>query len=184
MVPGQLSDIEIRRLRVFRVIAEAGGFSQASDAAHLAQSALSRHVRLLEVQTSQRLRNCLPCAPANAVLLSVLHPAVVELLVVKDPAEGGPLLHLVDRKGLAQSRTAERIAAVVVVARHEQVGNLAPDHVKAALGDLPLVRSIVLRDVTEVPNIGDIAFLAILRNPSRLRFEIVRILLGVVLGIG
>lgn len=37
------------------MVAESGGFSQASDAAHLAQSALSRHVRLLEEELKTRL---------------------------------------------------------------------------------------------------------------------------------
>lgn len=47
--------MNLKQLRYFVLVAESGGFSQASDAAHLAQSALSRHVRLLEEELQSRL---------------------------------------------------------------------------------------------------------------------------------
>jgi LysR family nitrogen assimilation transcriptional regulator len=47
--------MNLKQLRYFVMVAESGGFSQASDAAHLAQSALSRHVRLLEEELDTRL---------------------------------------------------------------------------------------------------------------------------------
>lgn len=47
--------MNLKQLQYFVMVAEAGGFSQASDAAHLAQSALSRHVRLLEEELHARL---------------------------------------------------------------------------------------------------------------------------------
>ena len=47
--------MNLKQLRYFVMVAESGGFSQASDAAHLAQSALSRHVRLLEEELHTRL---------------------------------------------------------------------------------------------------------------------------------
>ncbi len=50
MVPGQLSDIEIRRLRVFRVIAEAGGFSAAELELNIGRSTISTHIKDLEIR--------------------------------------------------------------------------------------------------------------------------------------
>jgi LysR family nitrogen assimilation transcriptional regulator len=47
--------MNLKQLQYFVMVAEAGGFSQASEAAHLAQSALSRHVRLLEEELHTRL---------------------------------------------------------------------------------------------------------------------------------
>lgn len=47
--------MNLKQLKYFLMVAESGGFSQASDAAHLAQSALSRHVRLLEDELRTRL---------------------------------------------------------------------------------------------------------------------------------
>ncbi|MFT7287725.1 MAG: LysR family nitrogen assimilation transcriptional regulator [Halieaceae bacterium] len=47
--------MNLKQLQYFIMVAESGGFSQASDAAHLAQSALSRHVRLLEENLHTRL---------------------------------------------------------------------------------------------------------------------------------
>lgn len=47
--------MNLKQLRYFVIVADAGGFSQAADAAHLAQSALSRHVRLLEGELNTRL---------------------------------------------------------------------------------------------------------------------------------
>ncbi|MFK7828810.1 MAG: LysR family transcriptional regulator [Congregibacter sp.] len=49
--------MNLKQLRYFVKVAEAGGFSQASEAVHLAQSALSRHVRLLEEELDARLFN-------------------------------------------------------------------------------------------------------------------------------
>lgn len=50
MVPGQLSDIEIRRLRVFRVVAESGGFSAAELELNIGRSTISTHIKDLEIR--------------------------------------------------------------------------------------------------------------------------------------
>ena len=47
--------MNFKQLHYFVMVAEAGGFSQASESAQLAQSALSRHVRLLEEELRTRL---------------------------------------------------------------------------------------------------------------------------------
>ena len=47
--------MNLKQLQYFVMVAKAGGFSQASESAHLAQSALSRHVRLLEEELNTRL---------------------------------------------------------------------------------------------------------------------------------
>jgi LysR family nitrogen assimilation transcriptional regulator len=49
--------MNIKQLRYFVKVAECGGFSQAADAVQLAQSALSRHIRLLEEELNTRLFN-------------------------------------------------------------------------------------------------------------------------------
>lgn len=49
--------MNIKQLQYFVKVAECGGFSQAADAVHLAQSALSRHIRLLEEELNTRLFN-------------------------------------------------------------------------------------------------------------------------------
>lgn len=43
-------DLDLRQLRYFVAIAESGGFSAAAEVLHIAQSALSRHVRNLEAE--------------------------------------------------------------------------------------------------------------------------------------
>ncbi len=45
---GQLSDIDIRLLRVFRVVAEAGGISAAELELNIGRSTISRHIKDLE----------------------------------------------------------------------------------------------------------------------------------------
>jgi DNA-binding transcriptional LysR family regulator len=50
MKPGQLTDIEIRRLRVFRVVAEAGGFSAAELELNIGRSTISTHIKDLEIR--------------------------------------------------------------------------------------------------------------------------------------
>jgi DNA-binding transcriptional LysR family regulator len=50
MVMGQLSDIEIRRLRVFRVVAEAGGISAAELELNIGRSTISTHIKDLEIR--------------------------------------------------------------------------------------------------------------------------------------
>jgi len=47
---GQLSDIEIRRLRVFRVVAEAGGISAAELELNIGRSTISTHIKDLETR--------------------------------------------------------------------------------------------------------------------------------------
>lgn len=49
--------MNIKQLQYFVKVAECGGFSQAADAVQLAQSALSRHIRLLEEELNTRLFN-------------------------------------------------------------------------------------------------------------------------------
>ena len=46
----QLSDIEIRRLRVFRSVAEAGGFSAAELELNIGRSTISTHIKDLEIR--------------------------------------------------------------------------------------------------------------------------------------
>lgn len=47
---GQLSDIDLRLLRVFRAVAEAGGFSAAELELNVGRSTISRHIKDLEVR--------------------------------------------------------------------------------------------------------------------------------------
>ncbi len=47
---GQLSDIDIRLLRVFRVVAEAGGISAAELELNIGRSTVSRHIKDLEIR--------------------------------------------------------------------------------------------------------------------------------------
>jgi len=47
---GQLSDIEIRRLRVFRVVAESGGISAAELELNIGRSTISTHIKDLEAR--------------------------------------------------------------------------------------------------------------------------------------
>ena len=49
--------MNLKQLRYFLAVADSGGFSQAAETAHTAQSALSRHVRLLESELNTRLFN-------------------------------------------------------------------------------------------------------------------------------
>ncbi|MEX2963502.1 LysR family transcriptional regulator [Microbulbifer sp. TYP-18] len=47
---GQLSDIDLRLLKVFRAVAEAGGFSAAELELNVGRSTISRHIKDLEVR--------------------------------------------------------------------------------------------------------------------------------------
>jgi DNA-binding transcriptional LysR family regulator len=47
---GQLSDVDIRRLRVFRVVTEAGGISAAELELNIGRSTISTHIKDLEVR--------------------------------------------------------------------------------------------------------------------------------------
>jgi DNA-binding transcriptional LysR family regulator len=47
---GQLSDIDLRLLRVFKVVAEAGGFSAAELELNIGRSTISRHIKDLEIR--------------------------------------------------------------------------------------------------------------------------------------
>jgi len=47
---GQLGDVDIRLLRVFRVVAEAGGISAAELELNIGRSTISRHIKDLEVR--------------------------------------------------------------------------------------------------------------------------------------
>ena len=47
---GQLSDLDIRLLRVFRVIVECGGVSAAELELNISRSAISRHLKDLEIR--------------------------------------------------------------------------------------------------------------------------------------
>ncbi|MEL7399141.1 MAG: LysR family transcriptional regulator [Pseudomonadota bacterium] len=47
---GQLSDIDLRLLRVFRAVAEAGGFSAAELKLNIGRSTISRHIKDLELR--------------------------------------------------------------------------------------------------------------------------------------
>lgn len=44
------SDVELRQLEVFKVVAEFGSLSRAADQLHLAQPVLSRHIKALETE--------------------------------------------------------------------------------------------------------------------------------------
>lgn len=52
---GQLSDIDIRLLRVFRVVAEAGGISAAELELNIGRSTISRHIKDLEIRLGMSL---------------------------------------------------------------------------------------------------------------------------------
>ncbi len=47
---GQLDDIDIRRLRVFRIVTEAGGFSAAELELNIGRSTISTHIKDLELR--------------------------------------------------------------------------------------------------------------------------------------
>lgn len=47
---GQLADVDIRLLRIFKVIAEAGGFSAAELELNIGRSTISRHIKDLEIR--------------------------------------------------------------------------------------------------------------------------------------
>ncbi|MGH1373934.1 MAG: LysR family transcriptional regulator [Cellvibrionaceae bacterium] len=47
---GQLSDIDLRLLRVFRAVAEAGGFTAAELELNIGRSTISRHIKDLEIR--------------------------------------------------------------------------------------------------------------------------------------
>ncbi|GAB3100773.1 LysR family transcriptional regulator [Aestuariicella hydrocarbonica] len=47
---GQLSDVDLRLLRVFRAVAESGGFSAAELELNIGRSTISRHIKDLEVR--------------------------------------------------------------------------------------------------------------------------------------
>jgi len=52
---GQLSDIDIRLLRVFRVVAESGGISAAELELNIGRSTISRHIKDLEIRLGMTL---------------------------------------------------------------------------------------------------------------------------------
>lgn len=52
---GQLSDIDIRLLRVFRVVSESGGISAAELELNIGRSTISRHIKDLEVRLGMTL---------------------------------------------------------------------------------------------------------------------------------
>ncbi len=52
---GQLSDIDLRLLRVFRAVAEAGGFTAAELELNIGRSTISRHIKDLEVRLGMTL---------------------------------------------------------------------------------------------------------------------------------
>ena len=47
---GKLSDQDLRLLRIFKSVADSGGFSQAELSLNLALSTISRHVKDLETR--------------------------------------------------------------------------------------------------------------------------------------
>jgi DNA-binding transcriptional LysR family regulator len=47
-LPGQVSDLDLRLLRVFRAVVEAGGFAAAELALNIGRSTISRHIKDLE----------------------------------------------------------------------------------------------------------------------------------------
>jgi DNA-binding transcriptional LysR family regulator len=54
-ITGQLSDIDLRLLRVFKTVADAGGFSAAELKLNLANSTISNHISDLESRLDMRL---------------------------------------------------------------------------------------------------------------------------------
>ena len=50
VLPGQLSDLDVRLLRVFRAIVECGGMSAAELELNISRSAISRHLKDLEIR--------------------------------------------------------------------------------------------------------------------------------------
>ena len=47
---GQLSDVDLRLLKVFRVVAECGGISAAEVELNIGRSTISRHIKDLEIR--------------------------------------------------------------------------------------------------------------------------------------
>ena len=76
--------MDLRQLRYFCAIVEAGGFSRAADRLHVAQSALSLHVRRLEddLGVSLLVRSAKGASP-TAAGLKLAHHAVAILAQVK-----------------------------------------------------------------------------------------------------
>lgn len=54
-LPGQVSDLDLRLLRVFRSVVEAGGFAAAELALNIGRSTISRHIKELEERLGLRL---------------------------------------------------------------------------------------------------------------------------------
>ena len=52
---GQLGDVDLRRLRVFRAVAEAGGISAAELELNIGRSTISTHIKDLEIRLGVRL---------------------------------------------------------------------------------------------------------------------------------
>ena len=56
-ISGQLADVDLRLLRVFRAVVEAGGFSAAEIQLNLANSTISNYISDLEKRLDMRLCN-------------------------------------------------------------------------------------------------------------------------------
>ena len=52
---GQLSDMDLRLLRVFRVVADCGGMAAAELELNIGSSTISRHIKDLETRLGLRL---------------------------------------------------------------------------------------------------------------------------------
>ena len=55
LVPGTMSDMDLRLLRVFRSVAEAGGISAAELELNIGRSTISRHIKDLEIRLGMTL---------------------------------------------------------------------------------------------------------------------------------
>jgi DNA-binding transcriptional LysR family regulator len=75
--------LDVKRLRIFREVAERGSFSAAADAMYLTQSAISQQVAALERETGakliQRNRNGLKLTDAGLSLVSHADAVIARL---------------------------------------------------------------------------------------------------------
>ena len=55
VIPANISDMDLRLLRVFRHVAEAGGFSAAELELNIGRSTISRHIKDLEIRLGMTL---------------------------------------------------------------------------------------------------------------------------------
>jgi len=112
--------------------------------------------------------------------------AVIELIFLVDAAESGPFPDGRHREILGQQRcfAFRSVVVVIVVSERQNVRHSAIEHLEALAGHFPLGRGVVLRNITQMHRIGDVASLVILGDPLCLGLEVLRVVVGVAFRVG